>query len=222
MKKINIVLVGDSNTEGFGLDDPKYHISSKIEQQLPNCTVVNKGLSGSCVISAKLKNGTQIGYPYILQERYQEAIAQHADIYIINLGTNDGTDGMDDVLDIQYPEANLVSVHHQFKKDYLHIIDGLLKANPNAKIILCIPIPVRVCIWRKHQQKYVDPLIPIIYEIATENGYPVIDLFKRFSEYSDSEQSRFYQHDQLHLTADGTTVVADTILDTLKQFVSIL
>ena len=75
-------------------------------------------------------------------------------IYIIMLGTNDAQDGMDDVRNIKDPYYNLISYEPIFETCYQYIIDGINSAAPDALIYLVTPIPVRNCIWRKHQEKY--------------------------------------------------------------------
>ncbi len=217
MSDKTIVVIGDSNTEGYGLNDMKETYPYKLEQILNDSSehvvkIHNMGISGTCILNQKLVDGTVIGMPYVHQDKYQEALAIDADIFIINLGTNDAQDGLDDFLDIVYPESNLIACESSFKSDYLKILHDIKESHPSAKILICSPVPVKECIWRKHQQKYLDRLLPYIQEIAHEQDVIHVDLFLAFVKLNIDG---LYQDDGLHLNDSGTSLVANLLAPVL-------
>lgn len=219
MNSTKVIIIGDSNTEGFGLSHNEDSYPNKIQRLLPHTHIYNMGLTGSCVIHSKKLDRKIVGFPYFYQEKYTKAISLCGDIYIINLGTNDGQDGMDDCIDVQNPLNNLIAQKAYFKKDYLHLIDGIKVKNPKAQIILCIPIPINQCIWRKHKQKYMDQLIPYIKEIAIENAYPLIDLYSNFKSLNSNQMNSLYLSDGLHLNSSGTSFVASILSKIISQII---
>ena len=93
-KKCQVVCLGDSITEGFGL---------KWEESYPyllQCAlgdaykVFNAGVTAHCVTDELLPDGRVMGLPYVRTERYAQGIAKKGDIYVLLLGTNDAQDGM--------------------------------------------------------------------------------------------------------------------------------
>ena len=104
--KTKIVCMGDSITEGFGVEEREsypYRLGVMLGEDYE---VVNKGVCCSTAMNLKL-DGQVMGFPYVRQERYREALAEKGDIYVILLGTNDAQDGMDDVEDVVNPLSNM-------------------------------------------------------------------------------------------------------------------
>ena len=214
--KVNVVIMGDSNTEGYGLASPKDSYPYKLNVLLgKNGAVQNFGVSGTCVINTK-DNGRQVGMPYVLEKAYKDALAANGDIFIVNLGTNDAQDGMDDTLPVADEYSNLIKYHARFKDDYSVIIDDIKKYHPSAKIFICIPIPVRQCIWRKHQEIYLQTIISYFQEILDKyDEVKCIDLHSEFLKLGSAYIDSMYLEDGLHLNEKGTDYVAAAI----KRFV---
>lgn len=211
--KIRVVCIGDSITEGFGLgDDPSVYYPSLLQEFLGDeYAVFNEGVTCSCVTMMEDETGRTFGLPYVLQPEYDEALSLAGDIYIIMLGTNDAQDGMHDTEDIQDPYNNLISLEPLFETFYQYIIDGVKSANPNALIYLVTPVPVRNCIWRKHQEKYLLQLIPHIKALAEKNGTQLVDLHEEFLKLGEEKLNTLYQEDGLHPNADGAFLIASTL-----------
>ncbi len=111
--KTKIVCMGDSITEGFGVEEREsypYRLGVMLGEDYE---VVNKGVCCSTAMNLKL-DGQVMGFPYVRQERYREALAEKGDIYVILLGTNDAQDGMDDVEDVVNPLSNMISRKGEF------------------------------------------------------------------------------------------------------------
>lgn len=211
--KIRVICIGDSITEGYGLtDNPSSYYPSLLQEFLGDeYAVFNEGVTCSCVTMMEDENGKAFGLPYVLQPEYDEAISLAGDIYIIMLGTNDAQDGMHDTEDIQDPYLNLISYEPLFETFYQYIIDGVKSANPNALIYLVAPIPVRNCIWRRHQEKYLLKILPHIKNLADANGTEFIDLHEEFLRLSEEELDSLYLDDGLHPNASGTFMIASIL-----------
>ena len=211
--KMKIICIGDSITEGFGLgDDPSVYYPSLLQEFLGDEVIVfNEGVTCSCVTMMEAEDGRTYGLPYVLQPEYDEALSLAGDIYVIMLGTNDAVDGMHDTEDIQDPYNNMISFEPLFETFYQYIIDGVRQASPNALIYLVTPVPVRNCIWRKHQEKYLLKIIPHIKALAEANHLPLIDLHEEFLKLGTEELDSLYQEDGLHPNTSGAFLIASTI-----------
>ncbi len=206
-----IVCVGDSITEGFGLR-PEEAYPVLLQEMVPEgYEVFNKGVTGSCVTNTTL-NGETVGMPYVRQDRYKEALELCGDIYIVMLGTNDGQDGMHDTLEQQEARNNIISYKDDFISYYMAILDSIRKANKEAKIYIVKPVPVMRCIWRKHQQKYMDLLLPKIEQIATEHPeLELIDVFQAYMDMDEKSRAQYYLEDGLHPNAEGAKIITRVI-----------
>ena len=213
--KTKVVCMGDSITEGFEIaSDENY--PARLQQLLgDDYIVVNKGVCCSTVMNLEL-DGEVMALPYVRQERYKEALAEKGDIYIIMLGTNDAQDGKDDVEDITYEICNMISHKDKFKEWYQYIIDSVREASPQAKLYIGIPMPIRNCIWRKHQEKYLQELIPYMEEILMENPDIVkIDVHKAFKDLGE-EAKALYLSDNLHPNPRGTEIIARVVYEKIS------
>lgn len=210
--KIKIVCIGDSITEGYGLgDDPSVYYPSLLQEFLGEDFIVfNEGVSGSCVTMME-EDGRTYGMPYVIQPEYDEALSIAGDIYVIMLGTNDAVDGLHDTEDIVDPYANLLAFEPLFETFYQYIIDGVRQASPNALIYLVVPVPVRNCIWRSHQEKYLLQILPHIRALAEKNNLPLIDLHEEWSKMDPEELDSLYLDDGLHPNTSGAFLIASMI-----------
>ena len=213
-----VVFIGDSNTEGYGLEPHEAYPAIIGERLLGEAQCYNYGVSGSCVIKESIE-GLWVGMPYLNTHAYAQACAQIGDIYVINLGTNDATDGAPDepggTID---PYGNLMAFKHRFKACYEEILKGITSMHPEATIILCLPIPIGESIWKKHKEIYLRDLRIIIKEIAEAYGFHIIDLQRPFSE--KNHQEAYYLEDGLHLNAKGAKTIADLIIPDLERLLS--
>ena len=210
--KMKIICIGDSITEGVGLgDDSSVYYPSLLQEFLGEDVIVfNEGVGGSCVTMMEL-DGQTCGLPYVLQPEYDEALSLAGDIYVIMLGTNDAQDGMHETEDIQDPLKNLIAYEPLFETFYQYIIDGIKQVAPNALIYLVTPVPVHHCIWRTHQESYLQQLLPHIRALAEQNNATLIDLHEEFSKLPEEELADLYQEDGLHPNASGAFLIASVI-----------
>ena len=213
--KTKVVCMGDSITEGYEIEAEENY-PAKLQKMLgDNYTVVNKGVCCSTVMNLTL-NGEVMALPYVRQEKFQEALAEKGDIYIIMLGTNDAQDGKDDVEEITHEICNMIQHKDKFKEWYQYIIDSVRKAAPGAKLYMGIPMPIRDCIWRKHKESYLQELIPYMEEILAENSDIVkIDIHKAFTDIGKEAKS-LYLADNLHPNPCGTELIAKTVYEKIS------
>ena len=98
-KKIRVACVGDSITQGAFYTYPKF-----LQELLgENYEVINYGKGGAAVRNAPEPDGSYFWYD---SEQYKQSLASNADIFIIMMGTNDGSDG------------NFPHINEYFKRDY--------------------------------------------------------------------------------------------------------
>lgn len=208
--KTKVVCIGDSITEGFEIGAEENYPAQLQKMLGEDYQVVNKGVCCSTVMNLLL-DGEIMALPYVRQERFREALAEKGDIYIFMLGTNDAQDGRDDVEEITHENCNMIRYKEQFKEWYQYIIDRVKEAAPSAKLYLAMPMPVRNCIWRKHQERYLQQLFPYMEEILAENKEMVkIDVHKAFEDLGE-EAGCLYLPDNLHPNPAGAELIAKTV-----------
>lgn len=214
---IKVVCMGDSITEGFciGAEDNYPYLLGELLGK--DYVVVNKGVCCSTAMDIML-GGEVMGQPYARQARYKEALAEKGDIYVLMLGTNDAQDGKDDVEDITYPLCNMISRKEEFADCFQSMIDDVKEAAPHAVIYLGIPMPIQQCIWRKHQEKYLQELMPYYEELLRKNPHmKKIDVHGAFEKLPEEERLALYLEDGLHPNRKGTTLIARTVCEAILR-----
>lgn len=211
--KTKIVCMGDSITEGFGIE-PEESYPFVLQKLLgEEYEVINKGVCCCTAMNLEM-NGEVMGMPYVRQDRYREALAQKGDSYVILLGTNDAQDGMDDVEDVIDPLRNLISRKTEFKSSYQSIINSVKETAPHSTIYMGIPAPIMECIWRRHQEKYLQELLPYFTELLSANPeVKKIDIHAAFTKLPDENLRALYQEDGLHPNAEGLKLIARTVYE---------
>lgn len=214
MDKIKVVCMGDSITEGYGIEDTSRNYPAMLRALLgEQYQVYNEGHSGCCVLNIEL-DGQVVGAPYVRVEEYERALADKGDIYVIMLGSNDAQDGMDDVEDIQDPYNNNILYEAEFEDHFEVILKAVREHAPHAKLFLCKPAPVLECIWRTHQEKYLLKLLPHYDRIISRHPeITLIDVHEAFMALSDEELHDCYQEDRLHPNEKGAALIARTVAD---------
>ncbi|MDE6063907.1 MAG: SGNH/GDSL hydrolase family protein, partial [Lachnospiraceae bacterium] len=116
------------------------------------------------------------------------------------------------------PLGNMISRKAEFVSCYQNIIDGVRKAAPNAAIYIGIPAPVQNCIWRRHQERYLQELMPFFAEILEANpDIKKIDVHAAFEKLDKEKVSALYQEDGLHPNPAGLQLIADTVYRALSS-----
>jgi len=173
-----IVFFGDSLTAGYGLTDPDAQsypaqVQRKIEAAHLPWRVVNAGLSGETSAGGL--------------RRVDWVLNQKADIFVLELGANDGLRGTSPSV----TEANLQA-----------IIDRVRSRYPEARIILAgMRMPPNM------GPDYAEDFQAIYPALAKRNGITLIP----FLLAGVAMMPELNQGDGIHPTASGARIVADGV-----------
>lgn len=175
--KKSIVFFGDSLTAGYGLDDTNDAFPGLIQQTIDSLnlsyTVVNSGISGETTAGGK----GRIGW----------VLNQEPDIFILELGANDGLRGVP----LKETRENLQS-----------IIDTVKEKYPETQIVLVgMQIPPNM------GPEYTGEFKNIFPELAQKNELPLIPfLLDKVGGIAELNQS-----DGIHPTEEGHKILANTV-----------
>ncbi|TDN79650.1 acyl-CoA thioesterase-1 [Salegentibacter sp. 24] len=179
-----ILFFGNSLTAGMGLEPSQAYpalIQNRLDSLGYQYEVVNAGLSGETTASGK--------------NRINWVLDQDVDIFVLELGANDGLRG----IPIEETKRNLQD-----------IITTVKKENPDTKIVLAgMQIPPNM------GETYTTDFKNIFPELAKKNEVALIP-FLLEGVAGDPELN---QQDGIHPTADGYEIVADNVWSVLKEVV---
>jgi acyl-CoA thioesterase-1 len=183
-KKNMILFFGNSLTAGMGLE-PAEAFPALIQNRLDSLgydyEVVNAGLSGETTASGK--------------NRINWVLDQDVDVFILELGANDGLRG----IPIEETRKNLQD-----------IISTVKEKNPGIKIVLAgMQIPPNM------GEEYTTEFRNIFPELAEKNEVELIP-FLLEGVAGDSELN---QQDGIHPTAKGYEIVANNVWSVLEEVV---
>jgi len=180
--KKTILFFGDSLTAGYGLDDPSDAFPAVISRRIDSLKlpykVVNAGLSGETSAGG---NG-----------RINWLLKQRIDVFILELGANDGLRGI---------PAN------ETAKNLQAIIDKVKTKYPNAKLVLLgMQVPPNMGADYATQFKNVFP------SLAQKNNMALVP----FLLQGVGGVPALNQSDGVHPTAKGAKIVANNVWAVLK------
>lgn len=177
-----ILCFGNSITAGMGLnieDAFPALIQSKLDSLGLSYQVVNAGLSGETTASGK----SRVGW----------VLNQKVDIFVLELGANDGLRG----IPLSETKSNLQS-----------IIDLVLEKNPDTKIVLAgMEIPPNM------GPEYTSEFRNIFTELAEKNKLKLIP----FLLQNVAGVPELNQDDGIHPTVEGHKIVAENAWLVLKD-----
>ena len=180
-----ILFFGDSITAGYGLTEEEAFpaiIQQKIDSLGLNYNVVNSGLSGETTAGGL--------------RRIDWVLQQHVDLFVLELGGNDGLRGID-------PENS--------KQNLQGIINKVSETYPDAKILLTgMEAPPNM------GQTYTSQFRDIYRELSTANNVE----FMPFILEGVAGSPVLNQPDGIHPTAKGHRVVADDLWEYLRPMLS--
>jgi acyl-CoA thioesterase I len=176
-KTKNIVIFGNSLTAGYGLD-PSEAFPARIQDRIDSLNlpynVVNAGVSG------ETSAGGNSRVNWILQQ-------QPVDIFVLELGANDGLRGLP---------------VEQTKKNLQAIIDKVKKTYPAAEIILAgMQLPPSLGL------EYSASFGRIFPDLAKENDIPLIP----FILEGVGGEANLNLQDGIHPTAEGHKILAENV-----------
>ena len=177
-----ILCFGDSITAGYGLEDTADAfpavLQSKIDSLGLDYTVINSGLSGETTAGGRSRLGWIMNQPI--------------DIFILELGGNDGLRG----IPLTETRANLQA-----------IIDKIRQESPDTKIILAgMELPPNM------GQDYTSEFRNVYADIATQNNIAFIPFILK----DVGGIVELNQNDGIHPTVEGHKIVAQTVWEVLK------
>ncbi|WP_397446523.1 arylesterase [Polaribacter sp. R77954] len=172
-----IVFFGDSLTAGYGLEDVNDAypgiIQTKIDSLKLPYTIVNSGISGETTAGGK--------------NRINWVLNQKPDVFILELGANDGLRG------VPLTET---------KKNLQYMIDAVQKKYPDTKIILAgMQIPPNF------GQEYTSEFKNIFPSLAKKNNVALIPFLLK----SVGGIAELNQVDGIHPTKKGHKILAKTV-----------
>ncbi|WP_245780593.1 arylesterase [Lutibacter maritimus] len=182
-----ILVFGDSLTAGYGLEDVNDAFPSilqtKIDSLSLNYTVINSGVSGETTSGGK--------------SRIDWVLNQKVDIFILELGANDGLRG------VPLTET---------RKNLQAIIDAVLAKNAATKIILAgMQLPPNM------GQDYTTEFKTIFPELAEKNNlYLIPFLLKDVGGVPELNQA-----DGIHPTVDGHKILATNVWAVLAPIINL-
>ncbi len=177
-----ILFFGDSLTAGYGIELEEAFpalIQKRLDSIGYSFTVINSGLSGETTAGGL--------------NRINWVLNQKVDVFILELGANDGLRGIP--LD-------------QTRKNLQSIIDAVRDKNPNAKIILAgMQIPPNM------GPEYTGEFRKIFPELSEQNEIPLIP----FLLDGVAGIPNLNLEDGIHPTPEGHKIVTENVWNVLKE-----
>jgi acyl-CoA thioesterase-1 len=183
--KKTILCFGDSITAGYGLDDVNDAfpgvLQTKIDSLDLDYVVVNSGLSGETSAGGR--------------SRIKWVLNQDIDVFLLELGANDGLRGVP----LSETRANLQA-----------IIDVVRDKNPNIPIILAgMELPPNM------GQDYTTEFRSIFSDLAKKNEVAFIPFILK----NVGGIPELNQQDGIHPTVEGHKIVANTVWEVLETVI---
>ncbi|MCM1289237.1 MAG: GDSL-type esterase/lipase family protein [Corallococcus sp.] len=195
-----IACIGASITEGAGADN--FYTESypaQLQRRMgADYNVINFGNSGKTV-REDLTDDSGNSVAWLAQYQWQGVQKIVPDMAILNIGTNDSKS-----------TNQPVSTTETFKQAYDHLLDELLKVNPQMEIYICTVPTAYTNIWGISEENINTIIAPVQREIASERDFTLIDLY----EYSKNKSLLF--GDGVHPNTHGYTMFVDIIEEVLK------
>ena len=204
---LTINFLGDSITEGYGVNDVKNCFVSRIAAET-GCICRNYGISGTRI--ARQKKASVYPMHDLDFVARVPCMGEDADLIVVFGGTNDFGHGdaplgcMDDRDVFTFYGA-------------LHTLYSSLKARYSGKPIVVITPLQRARPLEKSIVPALSDYVDIIKQVAAFYDLPVLDLFQQSRLHPRTEQLRErYLPDGLHPNDEGHAILASEILTFLQ------
>ena len=202
--QIKIACVGDSVTYGYGIENRNKDTYPAVLQNMlgANYKVRNFGVSGHCVQDTSDR-------PYANTKTYAKSLKYKADIVVFMLGSNDTK------------VFNWQGIDY-FRSAYYKLLDSY----GDAKIVLCTP-PTAYYIDElgevtthdddgittfEIQPNAVEEIANMVYEIAKERNYPVVDVNTVTEGHNE-----WFTVDGTHPNEDGARAIAQAVYRVVSE-----
>ena len=178
-----VLFFGDSLTAGYGLDDPSQAypsvVQTKIDEAKLHYKIVNAGVSGETSAGGKAR------IAWILKQK--------VDVFVLELGANDGLRGIPVTETMQNLQA---------------IVDAVKAKYPNAKLVLLgMQVPPNM------GGKYAYSFKSIFLGLAAKNNMT----FMPFLLKGVGGVPSLNQKDGIHPTAEGAKIVGNNVWQILQS-----
>lgn len=191
---LKVACVGDSITEGAGLNNPALESYPARLQRLlgtNDFTVRNYGVSGRTL----LKKGD---FPYWKEAAYRQSHDWNPDVVIIQLGTNDSK-----------PQNWRHGTN--YVTDYEELIATYTNLASQPRIVLCTPCPVyRTGAFDIRPGVVATNIAPLVRELGARLGWPVIELHERLAGHPE------WFPDTVHPNTRGMAVMAAVMVEAIQ------
>jgi acyl-CoA thioesterase-1 len=182
-KRKTIVFFGNSLTAAYGLDDPQQGFVGLIQKRIDslelNYKVINAGVSGETTSGGN--------------SRIDWLLKQPLDIFVLELGGNDGLRGI--------PVS-------ETKKNLQAILDKVHAKYPEAKLVLAgMQIPPNL------GQKYASDFRAVYADVAKKNNITLIP----FLLEGVGGEAKLNLPDGIHPTAEGHKILAENVWIIIKD-----
>lgn len=176
-----ILFFGTSLTAGYGLENTDDAFPGLIQQKIDSLNlpyqVINAGLSGETTAGGN--------------ERIDWLLKQQIDIFVLELGANDGLRG----LPVDETYRNLQSIIHKVKSAW-----------PDCKIVL-----TGMLVPPSMGQNYAESFKQIFPKLAKENDLSLVS----FLLENVAGEVELNQNDGIHPTKEGQTIIAENVWKTI-------
>jgi len=188
-----VACVGDSITEGYGLDEPIVNsypaqLSKKLGKEWD---VKNFGIRSATLI----ETGNR---PYTDTPHYINSLNFEPNIVVIMLGTND------------MKAQNIVEIE-RYVSDYASLISQYRNLPSKPLIYICTPPPSYGKMAGLTNDNIVHTLLPKIKKVSQENNVPLINIY----DVLTNKKSLF--PDTLHPDEKGAKIIADTVAKAINS-----
>jgi acyl-CoA thioesterase I len=177
-----VLFFGDSLTAGYGLDDPSEAFPGVVENKIDSAKlpykVVNAGLSGETSAGGK--------------GRIAWILKQKVDVFVLELGANDGLRGI---------------AVNETRQNLQDIIDSVKTKYPKAKLVMLgMQVPPNM------GNIYANNFKAIFPDLAVKNNMALVPFLLKDVGGVPS----LNQKDGIHPTAEGAKIVGNNVWQVLK------
>ncbi len=195
-----VVCVGDSITEY----NP-YWENNMLGKLDESYEVIGLGVSGSTGLASGIDGTDPKGY--VIQDKYTQSLRYNPDIVVIMLGTNDTKPVNSDRI---YADGGA-----QFKADMTAMVKAYQSLSADPQIYIALPATIyrdRNYASGINDGDLVDLIIPLLREVATENGCTVIDV------HTATQNCNAHFTDGVHPTGEeGRNLIATPIAEAILK-----
>lgn len=191
---VRVACIGDSITEGYGLDLRAVNgYPAKLQKLLgEDYCVKNFGVSARTMLSTG-------DFPYMNETAWQDAQAFEPDVVVIKLGTND-------TKDYNWTDRKA------FSKDLEKMVKTLQALPSRPKIYLCTPIPAFKPGWTINEKLIAGEVIPALEKAVKK--YKLAGLIDLHTVFEGKE--RLVLEDGIHPNDVGARLIAETVAKVVK------